>query len=152
MNNLNKICRLCKKNRPLLYFVKNKAMTSGTGNECRYCRRIYNLKYMRKFRVENREYIRRIDRESRQKLKLACLVVYGGENPKCECCEEKENKFLSIDHIGGGGTKHREKIKMYGSRFYQWLKNNNFPKGFRVLCHNCNFALGHYEYCPHKNI
>jgi hypothetical protein len=32
----------------------------------------------------------------------------------------------------------------------RWLRKNGFPKGFRVLCHNCNFAHGHYGYCPHK--
>jgi hypothetical protein len=31
-----------------------------------------------------------------------------------------------------------------------WLKRNGYPKGFRVLCHNCNSARGLYGYCPHK--
>jgi len=25
-----------------------------------------------------------------------------------------------------------------------------YPTGFRVLCHNCNQAIGLYGYCPHK--
>jgi hypothetical protein len=32
---------------------------------------------------------------------------------------------------------------------YLWLKRNNYPTGFRVLCHNCNLAIGFYGYCPH---
>jgi len=36
------------------------------------------------------------------------------------------------------------------SNFYRWLKQNNFPEGFRVLCINCNFSLGIYGYCPHE--
>lgn len=31
-----------------------------------------------------------------------------------------------------------------------WLKKNNYPPGFRVLCMNCNFSLGMRGYCPHQ--
>jgi hypothetical protein len=31
------------------------------------------------------------------------------------------------------------------------LARNGFPDGYRVLCHNCNMALGQYGYCPHGN-
>ena len=32
-----------------------------------------------------------------------------------------------------------------------WKKiKNNFPKGFQILCHNCNIAKGHYGKCPHE--
>ena len=30
-----------------------------------------------------------------------------------------------------------------------WLINERFPEGFRVLCHNCNQAIGYYGECPH---
>ena len=49
---------------------------------------------------------------------------------------------LTIDHIKGGGTKHRKKIK--GEKITVWLKKNNFPKGFQTLCFNCNWK-------KHKN-
>lgn len=66
------------------------------------------------------------------KLKKEIVSAYGG---CCVLCKEKEWKFLSIDHINGGGCKH---IKEVGD-FYYWLKRNNFPKdGFRLLCFNCN--------------
>lgn len=32
---------------------------------------------------------------------------------------------------------------------YRWLRNHGYPLGFRVLCMNCNFALGKFGYCPH---
>ena len=52
---------------------------------------------------------------------------------------EKIIDFLTIDHINGGGNKHLEAIrKVGGQSFYNWLITNNFPKGFRVLCWNCN--------------
>lgn len=38
------------------------------------------------------------------------------------------------------------------SSTYFWIIRNKYPKGFRVLCHNCNQAIGSYGECPHKNL
>jgi hypothetical protein len=81
-----------------------------------------------------------------KRMRLEVLIHYGGDPPRCACCEEAHVEFLAIDHIEGGGGKHRQKI----GAFYPWLIRNKFPKGFRVLCHNCNFSRGLYGYCPHK--
>ena len=72
-----------------------------------------------------------------------CFAHYG---PACACCGEARYEFLCIDHIDGGGEQHR---KVAGSKISRWLIRHNFPAGFRVLCSNCNSALGHYGYCPH---
>ena len=32
-----------------------------------------------------------------------------------------------------------------------WLKKNGYPKGYRVLCYNCDMSLKLYDYCPHKS-
>ena len=29
-----------------------------------------------------------------------------------------------------------------GYNLYNWIIENNFPEGFKILCHNCNFAKG----------
>jgi len=76
-----------------------------------------------------------------------CLAAYGTE---CKCCGESIEKFLSIDHIAGGGSKHRREIKRTGTAFYKWLIQNNFPPGYQTLCHNCNMAKSFYGVCPHK--
>lgn len=79
------------------------------------------------------------------------LVHYSnGVPPLCECCGEDAVEFLSIDHIDGGGSKHRAQIKGSYSSIYLWLKKKGFPEGYRVLCMNCNTALGFYGYCPHQ--
>jgi hypothetical protein len=82
-----------------------------------------------------------------QERKNLVLLHYGG---KCKCCGESEVKFLCIDHIDGGGNKHRAEVGG-GSTFYGWVIKHNFPSGFQVLCHNCNFASGAYGVCPHSN-
>lgn len=80
--------------------------------------------------------------------------AYGGY--KCACCGETEELFLTIDHINNDGARHRKELKKQKTYFYKWLWENNYPKGFQVLCHNCNVGKelnrrknGIAE-CPHK--
>lgn len=81
--------------------------------------------------------------------KIEVITNYG---TSCECCGSNQLEFLSIDHINGGGTKHRKKI----SNLYQWLKRNDYPDGFRVLCLKCNNGRSRNSppnkpgLCPHK--
>jgi hypothetical protein len=63
------------------------------------------------------------------------------------CCGESHYEFLTIDHVNGDGADHRRETN--NEDIYRWLERNNFPPGFRVLCMNCNFALGYHGYCPH---
>lgn len=81
------------------------------------------------------------------RLKIEVLTKYG---EICICCKEANPIFLTIDHINNDGAAHRKRL---GKRkFYPWLKQNNFPPGFQVLCYNCNRA----KYlnggtCPHQD-
>lgn len=77
----------------------------------------------------------------RAKLRKEIITHYGG---KCACCGQSIKEFLSIDHINGGGNAHRREIKASGINLYRWLRKNNYPEGFRVLCMNCNWAIGIY--------
>ena len=67
----------------------------------------------------------------------------------CACCNEPHLRFLTVDHINGGGNKQRKTIGQ--GRLYQWLIKNNFPDGYQILCFNCNAGR---EYnggiCPHE--
>ena len=84
-----------------------------------------------------------------RKLRLLALTTYSKGVPQCSCCGEQRMPFLTIDHINGGGGKHRKQIRNIGS-IYEWLKREKYPEGFRVLCMNCNHSLAHYGYCPHQ--
>lgn len=80
-------------------------------------------------------------------LKTEVLSHYGSV---CVCCGESILVFLVIDHINGGGTKQRKDGLPGGSSLYRYLKNNNYPLGYQVLCHNCNWAKYSIGKCPHK--
>lgn len=110
-------------------------------------------KYRAKSRKENRdpeEYAIHKQRvQERQKaIREEVFAAYGGF--VCACCGEREEIFLTIDHIDGcGGPQRRE--QGLGSRFYGWLRKNGFPPGYRVLCFNCNLGRAkNGGVCPHE--
>lgn len=73
---------------------------------------------------------------------------------RCACCGEGHEEFLTIDHVNGDGAQHLTTAgyRYRGPQLYGWLIRNDFPEGFRTLCFNCNFALGHHGYCPHGSL
>ena len=79
------------------------------------------------------------DRLNGNKLKIKVFSHYSNGKPQCHNCNIGDLDVLCIDHIDGGGGEHRRKIKKKGGgKFYRWLKNNNYPNGYQVLCANCN--------------
>lgn len=106
----------------------------------------------RRWRERHPEETNRISRDGQRRARIEALTHYSGGTPKCACCGETHIEFLAIDHIAGGGNRHRESIGMgkgRGGSLAFWLRKNGYPEGYRVLCHNCNMAIGHYGYCPH---
>lgn len=92
----------------------------------------------------------RASKRCNAKLRSNALAAYGN---CCACCGESTWEFLAIDHIDGGGGKHRRSLGIMGgggAPFYRWLERQGFPSGFRVLCHNCNAASALYGKCPHE--
>lgn len=85
---------------------------------------------------------------------MLALIYYGGWPPKCACCGESEIKFLSIDHKNGGGNQHKKVTHGTIGGLAGWLVKNGFPKGYQVLCMNCNWgkSINNNGHCPHKDI
>jgi len=137
----------------------NSNWKGGISSNKKEYRRKWYLNHKEENKVKSREWYRnnkekgrQINLKSHRKIKLLVLQHYGGEIPKCACCGEKEQMFLTIDHINDDGAEHRRKIKRGGgASFYYWLKLNNYPEGFQVLCFNCNHAKSLYGKCPHQN-
>jgi hypothetical protein len=103
----------------------------------------------------------------RNNLRLSILQTYSkrlsnSDIPCCRCCGESSNiEFLAIDHIAGRKQMDSEPelVKLGYSPKWKtsnslllWMAKNNFPKGFQILCHSCNFAKGHSKdnKCPHE--
>lgn len=101
------------------------------------------------YNAAHREHLLGVAKKWREKDRMACLEHYSSSPPQCKCCGENRLQFLCIDHTNGGGSAHRKKEFGGGGNINRWLIKNNFPEGFRVLCHNCNLSLGFYGYCPH---
>lgn len=80
----------------------------------------------------------------RDEVREEVIKAYGAV---CKCCGEAKPRLLTIDHIDGYEDGPRSSFALYC-----WLKRNNFPEGFRVLCMKCNFTLGHHGYCPHSDL
>jgi len=76
--------------------------------------------------------------ESRQKLKKEVLQRYSPEL-KCKKCGFDDIDCLEIDHINNDGSEHRKQNNIVGPRILRWLKKNDYPKGFQILCRNCNW-------------
>lgn len=108
--------------------------------------RSYNNKNKERYRLQRRAW----QEAFRDRLRIDAFNAYGG--PFCRCCKEDTLEFLEIDHINNDGAEHRRKMRkqLAWNWIYSWLKKHNYPKGFQVLCSNCNKALWRYGQCPHE--
>ncbi len=107
------------------------------------------------WREKNRDVVKAKRREThrlyRQRLWNEAINFFG----PCACCGEHRQEFLSIDHINGGGRQKRLKNEELSgwSRLIKF-STSGWPESlkleYRILCHNCNQAMGAYGYCPHE--
>ncbi len=126
--------------------------------------------YMKDWRAKNPEKKKASQKLSYRKARMEVLQHYSGkEIPECSCCQETQFEFLQIDHINNDGAEHRraigmaqgdanqvkkekQRVSIGGNGFVYWLKKNNFPEGFQVLCANCHAGKTSLGTCPHKMI
>lgn len=141
------------------YYQKNKERLLQQAKEWRqehkeqkreYDKR-YRLKHIAELRVKRRiaaqirrkEHpgeVRRAVRESHERLKISVLAHYNNGIVRCFRCGESRLACLSIDHIKGGGAKHRKELGVKsGFNFYYWLRAHGYPEGYQTLCMNCQF-------------
>lgn len=110
--------------------------------------------YSKTYRKKHKKQVRAKQKENYDKIRLEAISHYSKGTMKCACCKEAGIVFLSIDHIHGNGAAERRKIdpegKMGGNGFVYWLKKNKWPKGYQILCYNCNFAKRTNKKCPHQ--
>lgn len=77
-----------------------------------------------------------------KKIRDEVFSAYGGYRCQCPGCDATEPDFMQIDHVNNDGAEHRKSLPGLGAGLYRWLKNNNYPPGFTVLCASCNHSKG----------
>lgn len=143
-NGKTKFCGGCKRFRRIKFFWKDRLRPDGLQAWCGSC----SASNQEKNRNRRKDAgLLTLSTLEYRRLRLEVLSYYSGGKPRCDCCGEERIEFLGMDHMDGGGAKHRASLK---TSIYRFLKKNNYPPRFRVLCHNCNQSLGQYGYCPHK--
>lgn len=95
----------------------------------------YKKESDKKYREKHYDELVQKKREANQRLKLIVMQSYSNGDAKCLFCPQNDIRCLNLDHIKGGGRKHQRQV----GNVYQYLKNNNFPPGFQILCQNCNW-------------
>ena len=157
---MTKTCNTCKQSKQISEFYRSVNKKDGLSTQCKKCIDVVNLaryhsktKFDQEYKARQKErakisHAKNIHKHRAQakanhrREREECFEVYG---KICACCGESRYEFLSIDHINGGGRQHRKTV----TKTCRWLVKQGFPKGYRVLCHNCNQALGFYGLCPH---
>jgi hypothetical protein len=100
-------------------------------------RREAQRRYYYKNIERSRQMSRERARKQNKKLVMDVLQHYGGTPPKCAVCGLDDPDCLLIDHVNGNGTQDRKKHGG-GYGLYRWLRKNNYPNGYQVLCGSCN--------------
>ena len=79
------------------------------------------------------------------------ILNWNGSQDTIECLESIQKlkyQNYKVILIENGSTDYSL------DELSNWIIKNNFPKGFQVLCSNCNFAKGlkkNNNKCPMKN-
>jgi hypothetical protein len=129
LGKIKKVCVVCNK----------EFLTKGNSG-----RQIICSEYCVKERLKERF------RDYNKRLKERIVRYYTNGKMCCACCGENEIDFLSIDHIipeskvNPGNHKNRETNLCF------YLRRNKFPKGYQILCFNCNYGKRNKDDCPHK--
>jgi hypothetical protein len=157
--------------------VKAKALLNSVKPERKAKKKEYSQKYnatyystpeskAKRSTPEYKAYLKKYqkkDDDQRLKILLAYSKRHSNSDiPCCNCCGLNEYlDFLALDHVLG--KKQMDSIpeliaigyssQMVTKELFSWIMRNNFPDGFQILCHNCNFAKGYPRNngkCPHE--
>jgi hypothetical protein len=161
-------CSDCKQEKPLGEFNRNRSRRGGREYICRSCKHDRDKAYRaatpekqnarqqrwaagsqerqaaihQRYNDGHRDERREQDRVRHSRLREAILNHYGRA---CSCCGSSDD--LGIDHIHGGGGRHRAEIGLGSSKLYRWLIASGFPGGFQILCFPCNRSKGEGDRC-----
>ncbi|RDJ35314.1 MAG: hypothetical protein DWQ19_10900 [Crenarchaeota archaeon] len=165
-----KICSKCKLELPFDSFSKHSRSKDGLYYCCKICKakedREYRARHRDKikkkkhlyyeqnkdhikcktvrYQKHNPDKVKAYSKTARENLKIEIFNHYCNCNIECKNCGQNQLHLLTVDHVNGGGSQHKRRIK----NLYSWIKRNNFPEGFQVLCWNCQFRKKNEEAKP----
>jgi hypothetical protein len=129
-----KTCNLCKEDKPLSEFHKNKFLKSGYANRCKVCQKTYNDKYNTKEKTKTKQRRRRKANQAfinRIKTFFGCTI----------CGYNKHAVALDFDHIDPS-TKKRGNYSAVNSSWSRKMIKEEVRK-CRILCSNCHRCTTH---------
>lgn len=137
-------CKVCKKQLDKEYRERHKDKIKVTKHQYYLDNKEETMKRTSLYAKENKSKHNTWGTKAKNKLKSEVFSVYSCGDPKCKNCDESEIGVLTIDHVAGNGADHRNElfgsnVSGCGYKMYQWLKRNNYPEGFQVLCFNCQY-------------
>ncbi len=135
------------------YYKKNKERVKEANRIWKKNNKEKTKEWYKEYHKTHKDEYRARHKKYRLKVRNDVINHYGG---KCACCGENTLEFMTIDHIENNGAQHRKQVmgnsRNSGWKFYKWLRQNNYPKEFQVLCFNCNMGRSlNNGICPHKN-
>ena len=78
-------------------------------------------------------------------------IIYIALGGSCVCCGEMDYRFLSIDHINGGGNQE-QKATHGGTSLLRKIIKSGIPKSkYQLLCNSCNCTKRTALSCPHSD-
>lgn len=91
------------------------------------------------WKEKNQLHIKDYQHQRQEMIRLEAVRVYSGGTMQCVCCRDSHVQFLGVEGNRPKGI----------SNIYLWLKKNNFPLGFQILCMNCKTGKNTLGQCPH---
>lgn len=113
--------------------IRAKARTRWWENRDKY------IAKNKEFREKNKDALSKKQNEYYNSLRLNAINHYSNGTMICKFCGNNVVHQLCLDHIDGGGTKHRKlNHGVRGRSVFSWVKQNGYPPIFQILCYNCN--------------
>jgi len=132
--------------------AKDKARKSTPEAKAKHAREV-KLRYQNS--PEVRAKIKKTTQERTTQFKLEVFTHYSKEIsdsdvPICACCKYDDIRFLTLDHIEGRKHLPKKEQKLKTLNLWRHIKKIGLPKGYQILCFNCNIAKSTSLYCPHQ--
>lgn len=121
------------------YYLSHRGKILEGANQYYQTHKEQNHLNFTRWRLTHPEKYREHMRKANARIKLDVLSYYSlSTSPQCTSCGVADIDILCLDHINDDGADQRRQLKLVGAQFFWWLKRNNYPAGYQVLCANCN--------------